>query len=382
MPSLSFSSSFESSDLARLDVPVEVREDDFSLVARAVSSNPVELDPGHYHILSKLPGGQELHSEITLGEADATVILAPDVADASPDSSLDLEYFVGDSEFATTAQIALGTEEQPERRSLRARWFRGNPLAGHLQVVADEQLVLGHGDRLSIPPLIDAPALIQLQQPSLAQVTTAVPTSFFGKAILLVSTEREPWSLDVHLANTQANLLLHYRQKGYAKEAAVASTSEALTAHLLLQEKGADPIAATVGAYALLRFGDLENLVDDWTRNLLELFEWLPDGAAIRGEHLARLGRHEEAFEAFLHLLERGLPLFGEGLSFALERLRVYTTVESKLPPRQRTRGKDLLARLGTIAPFVDLHRTVLTITSGSEKETAQVVEALGLPIK
>src|SRR2546423_15128052 len=98
------------------------------------------------------------------------------------------------------------------------------------------------------------------------------------------------------------------------------STSPELDAEELLEDKQQDPIAAAVGGYALLRFSALERL-HDWTANLHSWFEWLPDGAAIRGEHLARMGQHDEALDAFLTLPSRGLPLFSDGLAYAVNRL-------------------------------------------------------------
>src|SRR5262249_11698113 len=93
-----------------------------------------------------------------------------------------------------------------------------------------------------------------------------------------------------------------------------------------LQEKNSDPVAAAIGAYALLRLGELDRL-HDWTANLFDWFPWLADAAAIRGEHLARLGRHEEALDALRTMRGRGLPLFGRGLGYALARLQTYAAL-------------------------------------------------------
>ena len=66
----------------------------------------------------------------------------------------------------------------------------------------------------------------------------------------------------------------------------------------------------------------------DWTANLDARFPWLPDGAAIRGEHLARSGKHQEAAARLFEVVERGLPIIGDALFFAAERLKWYASLK------------------------------------------------------
>ena len=96
----------------------------------------------------------------------------------------------------------------------------------------------------------------------------------------------------------------------------------------------ADPIAAAIGAYAILRLGSIEQL-HDWTTNLRYLYPWLPDGSAISGEHLARLGRFEEACDAFSEVPVRGLPIFADGLFYTIERMKLYAN--ARLRSRNRS---------------------------------------------
>jgi len=93
----------------------------------------------------------------------------------------------------------------------------------------------------------------------------------------------------------------------------------------LVAEKVGDPVAAAAGACAPLRLGDLERLELSWTRNLADWFPWLPDGAAVHGEHLARLGEHAEAARRFVEVVSRGLPVFATAFFFAFERLQLYS---------------------------------------------------------
>ena len=160
---------------------------------------------------------------------------------------------------------------------------------------------------------------MQLGRPA---VNIALPASTRG---CTVAIRREPdrYWLEVHPDNSTANVLLGYAQNNLAQQ-------QASTAKQLLFDKVDDPIAASIGAYSLLRFGEVERL-HDWTQNLMDWFAWLPDGAAIRGEQLARLGDHKSAAPAFLQAVNRGLPVFSDGVKFTYERLRAYADPDSQI---------------------------------------------------
>jgi hypothetical protein len=92
----------------------------------------------------------------------------------------------------------------------------------------------------------------------------------------------------------------------------------------MLYSKMSNPIGAAIGAYILLRIGSVEQL-HDWPHNLSDWFPNLADGAIIAGELEARKGNDKEAIDLFLNAYQRGLPVFREGLSLLVSRLRSYT---------------------------------------------------------
>jgi hypothetical protein len=201
-------------------------------------------------------------------------------------------------------------------------------------------------------------------QPELPPVNVALPTAP-PRACRLILTRRADGAcaLDVQLDNVSADALLRYAGSGHMKQAAAVGASDAMRSEELLFSKMADPIAAAVGAYALLRMGELERL-HEWTENLRQFFPWLPDGTTIRAEHLARYGRHGEALTALLELPQRGLPFFTDGLTYAIDRLRLYVGAgTSAFDPQQLEPARALLERLQSYAAFVDFQRPVLTFT-------------------
>jgi hypothetical protein len=250
---------------------------------------------------------------------------------------------------------SAGTEEVTLRR------ITGNPFLGQWQIEQEIVVEPEAGETVDAYPG-QGTVFVQLLQTNFAPITVAAPAAQGPSTTMKwVRLPAGNWSLDVHLANAVADLLVHYRAQGYARQAAATLDSPHLDAEELLRGKMADPVAAAVGGYALLRFADLPRL-HDWTDNL---YQWFPlaDAASIRGEHLARLGEHAAALEAFLTLSDRGLPAFTDGFSYALDRIRLYLEAGTLAAPTPE-RAEHVHALLKRLAPIVDFGRPLLTFTA------------------
>lgn len=469
--SLRFQTHFSTPELSRLDIPVEVRRKDLSVVACAMSSQTVPgLEPGEYLVMARLPAGQLLtasvhvtpgalqtvdltpdsdggstqdanevprfigpprrsalppQARIQRGQwsppvptaVEATVAAAaldpslpapassateapfleslggaagfspalsfglsnfgveetPGVAGAEPDDpAIDLilaEYARLQSEgpgdgrpeeapAAREAASALpATPEAPPLSEIRLRLFRGNVLAGRALPVPADQLAQPlrdeRGIRLQIPG-VDEVSYLQVLLPGQPALNLTLPacSGEFCEVVLIplsaaAAGDMESLVVEVYLGNVDANALLRYRAQGLTSDAAATTASEdqAVSAKRLLHGKAREPVAAAIGAYALLRFNRLDRL-QDWAENLYDGSRTLPDGAAILGEHLARQGEHAEALKIFLSLAERGLPLFTEGISYSLERLDLYIRLYSEGRKGPLDAGRHESARL------------------------------------
>lgn len=344
--------------LSGLDIPVEVRARNLKIVARTTASQPIEVEPGAYFVSAVLPAGQELTGFVEVsGEPSVDVELALDTADA-PVSGEHEDFLTRQG--ARSIQFELGMREPnpdvpPTPSTIMLTWLSGNILSGELAEFLSSPLEAHEGQRISVVTAGQVPAFVRIDQPRSRPLTLATPSLPWQTSTLVVTSQpNKCWSLDLHLANGVANLLLHYRASGQARAAAETLESPWLDAESLLQGKMSDPLAAAVGAYALLRFADLDRL-HNWTKNLFSRFPWLPDGAAVWGEHLARLGKHEDAVLAFLALADRGVPMFTDGFSFALDRLRLYRDAHFPgLSSGDAARAETLFRQLVTIAPHVD----------------------------
>lgn len=85
----------------------------------------------------------------------------------------------------------------------------------------------------------------------------------------------------------------------------------------ILRQKHASPVAATIAANVLLR-ASRTDLMHDWSQNLAEIYSFIPDGAAIRAQHLYQDGAGAEEVAPWLEqLAHRGLPYTNDALGFA-----------------------------------------------------------------
>jgi hypothetical protein len=335
MARITFNTMFKSAEMQRAEIPVEVRRGNFALVGRALSSGSVELKPGEYFVSATLPGGQEIVQPLTVGEKDVSINLAPDPKDASPHEWEELRHFLNGPVRGAMEQIAAdvmaASDAASPCRRVYLRVFAGNPVTGSPAVApVDAGPVLrayppDHGRfvQFAVDP---SPRMLiaQLLQPGLPPLNRCVA----GPSLLAVSCQRDGvYKLEVYPGNESAALLVRYRRRGAVDDARATSYSSRVQAERLLKDKEADPVSAAIGAYAILRFGELERL-HEWTRNLCEWFPWLPDGAAIHAEHLARRGHHGDALNVFAELPRRGLPLLTDGFFYAIDRLRLYCDQE------------------------------------------------------
>ncbi|HEX8324040.1 MAG TPA: hypothetical protein VF595_09010 [Tepidisphaeraceae bacterium] len=389
---LNFVTHFHSDELNGLELPVTIFRPDLQAYRHTLTSKSVAVPAGQYVVVVRMPAGQKLQTFVDAHPGEThNVMLTPETADDSPREDWEVQHFLRQPVLAVPSgsrslltqrfdmqvdPIHVDPAPPNEFPELRLRWFVGNVL-GELRTLATEDVFTPRTfpARVSYAAAaIDAPSICQLLQTGVPPVNVFVPASMGRLPELTIlaqdGTPGRPqtarrYLLAVRLANTTADLMLRYLRRGLVEQASAAMESDSLSAEGLLRNKFVDPIAASVGAYALLRFNQLDRL-HDWTQNLARWFSFLPDGAALAGEHYARLGRHADALGSFLLLRDRGVPFFADGLAYAINRLRLYTSPNSTgdlFKPEQLAAARDLLDRLRPFAAFGSPDRSVVTYT-------------------
>jgi hypothetical protein len=322
VPPLSVGVQFRSSEFqSGLDLPVEVRRSNMSLVAAGLTAHPFDVPEGDYVVLAHLPAGQQLISKVTVSANGGSVQLAPRKEEESPHENHETVHYLSDvrgipaSKTSVTATWEFAIVEEFSPTALGLALFPQPEPIGELI-----RYSIGGADKQQYLQVSNSTTKKRIN-------TAIVASEGQYVSILLpkaVTTARI--TPEVTLQNLQANYLLAAMRKGALRQAELASRSDAMSAERLLLEKVRDPFAACVGAYTLLTLGEVERL-HDWTKNLQDWFTWLSDGLAIRGEHLARLGQHDEAVSCLTQIPTRGVPSFSMGIGIAANRLRQYRTM-------------------------------------------------------
>jgi hypothetical protein len=416
---LVFRVKFESSELISYDFPVEVRRANLSFVTRVPASEGVSVEPGMYFATARLPAGQDFSRSILFltrggtapdgwdgpdvvkvetGVRAKEVELTPFSGQESRHEPWDASRFLGSwssflprssrmgtfSLWESAAEADVGADDALESlgpadtevpvRDVpvnRVRWFSGDVFGEFKPITdrADFKAVLVPGETVRVDAATSGrfePLIMQLLRTGMAPMNVVLPVSpGIPCSVTFQGSDNSLWSLDIRLEHPTADLLLRYVQTSQWELAEV--TSHAVRAEQLFRMKEADPIAATVGAYALLRFrNDAEH--QTWARDFKDTFSWLPDGLAIYGEQLARAGDHARALAEFVQIPVRGLPIFGVGLSYTIDRLRLYIAAggakaTSPFDQTMLAEARTVLKRLQPFASFAIFQSAFLTYT-------------------
>jgi hypothetical protein len=131
-----------------------------------------------------------------------------------------------------------------------------------------------------------------------------------------------------------------------------------------------DPAAALVPRYVGLRTRDA-TVFNTLGEFVFDLVQGLSDGLIISAEIAARKNQHEQAASCLLTIPAGGLPLFSDGFSLLLHRVKELIDLDPEgLPdtaiptPTQLGGLKNLLRTLLKWAPFVNINSPTLTFRS------------------
>ena len=122
-------------------------------------------------------------------------------------------------------------------------------------------------------------------------------------------------SMEVIIQDKQVGPVLAYLGTGDLGSAGAYADDLQHMARELLWEKVANPFAAAVGAYLMLR---LEVSELSWTEHLWRRFPWLPDGGIVHAAHLLRSANRSSNLDvvrdALVSAAQSGVPFFVDGV--------------------------------------------------------------------
>jgi hypothetical protein len=365
-------------------LPVEVRDPRMRLLDQGLSGwspddrlhgRDIRLDPGLYIVSVRLPGGRTLAEAVRL--------------EAGDDQSIDLrpghELLLPQVRYPNAAVPASRTSRAKEAAN-PARWaVRFFLMEGLSQAwpIPPDYLNFSLGSDSAIGSQTFAfetvqPGVIfaQLAHPTEVPLNVALLVGRDAGCLLTVEEQADTLYAGVLPRGELVERAAQFLAAGEVEHAALVLTGR--EAELLLGGKLADPIGAAIGGYALLRLDELER-THDWTDNLAAWFEWLPDGAVIAGEKAAMLGDHSTALDYFLQVQARGLPLFTDGFSILVSRLRQYAAnpqIRAALTDEQTADMRALSLSLERWSSLVDFSALTLTFRGAVLTRPAETQDA------
>ena len=366
-------------ELMGAPVVVEVLDGNLHLIARQAVTvgyqHYFEVSAGRYGVHALLPSGRSLTDSVAVDEGAPSPYVM-DLSEIAPHEFLRRTVVLKSALFETPRRL-----NEPTYRSIWVRlWARSKGSWGVEQWPQPETSWDSDAVRYWFQTG-RRQYMLQIGGPQIPWRMVSLPATQRLEVSIRLSGSRDEPELTVTVAtdNNPAEAMLGYLSLGALGHAELVSKqSEAL-----LFGKAADPAAAAVGGYYLLRMSDLERL-HNWPQNLANWMQWMPDGAVIHAWQLIREQqeaeeRSEEAFSIgrarLLEAVERGTPVYTEGLRLLVAGLKL---LDFEADGRDRE-VRDALDRVRPFAAAADLGQPTTTFT-GSGPLSPSMSPTYGLP--
>jgi hypothetical protein len=311
-------------------VPIEIRDaKTFALRGRTLPGSKFGVPEGKYWVGVILPDGQQISSDDLVGvSAGESKEVELKLSDLDMPGSLEQGALVSKS---VKAVADFASPFLQLFTSTSAACVRGNWLAARLKLGSARLQRERISNLVLETKASDLPLILEITGAKDAASYFAVPVDGAnGRTTTQWQLDSASGQVNVKFDfhDGELNTFFDYVQgQGGTQEARSISRTFLSQAERYIEAQES-PLRAALAAYVLLRANEIDGL-DECTRRLCDECKWLPDGAAIRIEYLAREGRHAEAAKLIPMLVERGAPWFRSGLAYVASRARLYSSVRS-----------------------------------------------------
>jgi hypothetical protein len=214
----------------------------------------------------------------------------------------------------------------------------------------------------------DRPTLVQILSVGTAPLNAVLPVGARLQIARAAVNDTNPYKVTITFGDPFADSLIELRttKQFSALQDAVAAASNR---DLFVPYSQQHPGASVLIGYALLRAGQ-HALVEEAIRHVHNRRAAEPDATILLAECAARAGeaRSAEALELFVQAVGTGIPCFTFGLSYVVERLRLFEQSESSdskaLPADANARARGALRRIEPFSMFAD-HSRIFTAYAG-----------------
>jgi hypothetical protein len=302
-------------------LPVRVRTKSGELVGSGVTDTPIAVPAGSYYVTVQLPDGREvgLDHRVKAGAPHAEMVgdvapLAPVAPVLAPDERL-VQASLWRGDWLRTWAAGV-----PDLAGLALEGL-GLPTVSSINILqqdgSDRLVVLALGERYRCTVVPYDECKVCIDDSAQARAIAA----------RLVEAKDGPAIQYRSIVSEEANALLGFVEGGVLSTMVAVTEDEVRRGEQALSQSGASVLRAITGAYVLLRANELEGL-DRWLAQLEPIGAELPDLLPLQAELAARTGDHAAAVLAIRRWLDQSrCPWFRAGLSYMLDRLRLYLDV-------------------------------------------------------
>ena len=357
-------------------LPVTIRTMGGAIAAKGVSGQAIEVPEGAYMVSASLPDGQEIMAEkllkVLAGDSKAAKILLPDTlsqtAMASRANLSEIRYNQG--EIIDTAKPARIVKARMWRGHWLEHWSSGR--AALVMGMSPSKLTLSESERRILFADDDHDRFIIMWYPREGGRTvriTVVPydaslnaTPDAPEAKLIEASIREnsdpPAIRYSSSVSAETNALLGYLDVGLLGNMQTVSANMITQGDAARLGDGVSLLRGLMGAYVMLRANTLDGM-DEWLERLAVVAPDVPDTHCLRAELFAREGHHDRAVEAVRAATRSHCPWFRSGVSYLLERLKLYLDVHDNDNQKFNLSSEDVdifrtaRTRLEVLAPML-----------------------------
>jgi hypothetical protein len=327
-------------------LPVRVRTSEGLLTASGVTGKNIDLPAGAYEVSVLKPDLVEYQCAtlVQIDSAEMVSILIGATASVEADSMAVYVQAEGTAS-PDTARSSESAGKSVEAQLWRGRWMDrwASIETAFAEGLQKDKIVLSEtmsvtlasdheDDRFLVTPYEqDGQIILRFSIVPHDECLACVDDS--GEDSVIGATLRHGFICPtVHyrsLRSDEANALLDFVDSGALND------MESVTVPMI--ERGAagmldaqfSLLRGTLGAYVMLRANNVEKL-EPWLAEMIDKAPGLSDIRIMRAELLGRLGRHSEAVDEIKVALISLCPWFRSGITYLLDRLRLYLDIEEE----------------------------------------------------
>jgi hypothetical protein len=359
---------------------VVVRNAALAVVSQGASPLTVELGPGIYLATAIRPAAPDISELVLVSDKDCSIHLTgkkPSIVQRSIDKIWNVAPQLIKSKLPAPRQWSSAADQIEPTVSFKIRfvrlkdWTSWEPVSLPIVRSSYEQ---GHAI-VEIAVTQKGLLFAQLATDFSCPLNVALPPAGLisvTRCSLVVTPNRKLLQAHMQFRDPDVDAAAQYFAQGCVEEAKTIldQPQEQATSHFLsgalkfFRSRTADPATGLLSRYVRLRAGDDTHEVVMTLHELADVVQEFPDGHIISAELSARGGKHKEALERLLRIKDGALPLFTEGFSLLVSRLRQYAQQRfevGQIDDEGAQKASALLRHLYTWAPFVDLDCLTLT---------------------